>query len=142
MDYGVRRNVLSHLIHIIFWEYSEHIEQYESSTTLDIKRPSPSNLYILQMHLSEVIVDYGERRHCTWQVILPAISGFPDRSMRGPICLDCSHAGSVEECDTVTLCSSNQVRKSTRVANPEWGSNSGGSLEPLPPVFKYSKTCL
>ena len=32
---GVRRNVLSHLIHIIFWEYSEHIEQYESSTTLE-----------------------------------------------------------------------------------------------------------
>ena len=33
VDYGVRRNVLSHSIHIIFWEYSEHIEQYESSTT-------------------------------------------------------------------------------------------------------------
>ena len=73
--------------------------------------------------------------YSTCQVNLPAISGFPDRSMRGPICLDCSHAGSVEECDTVTLCSSNQVRKSAPVANPEGDSNSGGSAEPLPPVF-------
>ena len=33
VDYGVRRNVLSHLIHTIFWKYSEHTELYESNTT-------------------------------------------------------------------------------------------------------------
>ena len=40
--------MLSHLIHIIFWEYSEHIEQYESSTTGDncVRRLISSELHL------------------------------------------------------------------------------------------------
>ena len=41
-NYGVRRNGPSHLIHI-FWEYSEHTEQYESSTTQNTAPTFPGN---------------------------------------------------------------------------------------------------
>ena len=56
VDYGERRNMLSHLIHIIFWEYYEHIEPYESSTTQvhtrqgnvgEIKKKSRSGNFML-----------------------------------------------------------------------------------------------
>ena len=37
------------------------------------------------------------------------LAGFSDRAGRGPLCLDCNHVGNVTECDTVRLCSLNQV---------------------------------
>ena len=36
-------------------------------------------------------------------------SGFEDRIKRGPLCLDCSNTGNVDDCDTVKLCASDQA---------------------------------
>ena len=41
--------------------------------------------------------------------VIHYLAGFPDRATRGPICYECNHVGSAAECDTVKLCSSNEV---------------------------------
>ncbi|XP_060574372.1 uncharacterized protein LOC132732038 [Ruditapes philippinarum] len=48
-------------------------------------------------------------------------NGFPPKQSRGPLCLDCSHVSDPEECDKITICSSNEV---CRIEEFPWGDNS------------------
>ena len=42
-------------------------------------------------------------------MFISVLIGLPGRPNRGPLCFDCQHVESVEECGTVSLCHHDQV---------------------------------
>ncbi|XP_053388046.1 neurogenic locus notch homolog protein 2-like [Mercenaria mercenaria] len=48
-------------------------------------------------------------------------NGFPPKQSRGPLCLDCTHVSDPNECDQMTICSSDEM---CRIEELPWGDNS------------------